>query len=173
MMIHRPMSSAIGTAEELQKQIEVLDKIQTQLVEIYVKKTGQLREQIENWMSGETWFVGQEAVDAGFADEVVSEKSTLSATIDMARWVPSAVLAKCRAPVQRLIGEMLRGSRGVKEARTSEEREQQWAITASAAERFLEKPGVTSTDMCLVERIIRTTGEDKKRLDYCDLVYPL
>lgn len=37
---------------------------------VYAEKTGQSLEQVRQWVDAETWFVGQEIVDAGFADRL-------------------------------------------------------------------------------------------------------
>jgi hypothetical protein len=49
-----------------------LDKIaDTTLVEAYVAKTGMDKDKIKKLMDDETWLGGKEAVDLGFADEVI------------------------------------------------------------------------------------------------------
>ena len=37
----------------------------------YTKRTGQSEEQVKEWMDAETWFTADEAVEYGFADEVL------------------------------------------------------------------------------------------------------
>lgn len=70
MMIHDPWGGAIGTAEDMRKTAEVLDKMKEQIVLAYRKKTGLADARIRELMSEETWMTGAEAVDLGFADRI-------------------------------------------------------------------------------------------------------
>ncbi len=74
-MIHSPWSFAIGTAEDMRAEADVLDDLQETIVDIYAARTGGDRKEIEDWVNAETWFKGQAAVDAGFADEVIPLKT--------------------------------------------------------------------------------------------------
>ncbi len=69
-MIHNPWGAAMGDAEELRKQAELLDRIRGNMVNAYSAKTGQSHEQIGEWMDAETWFTAEQALQAGFVDEV-------------------------------------------------------------------------------------------------------
>ena len=71
IMIHNAWGVAIGNAGDLRKRADLLDKIDQQLVDQYVAKTGKDRKQIEEWMAAETWMTGTEAFDRGFADRLV------------------------------------------------------------------------------------------------------
>ena len=74
VMIHKPWSMAIGDAESMRKEAEVLDSLESGIVDIYAARTGKDRKQLEDWIGAETWFKGQAAVDAGFADLVIPAK---------------------------------------------------------------------------------------------------
>lgn len=69
-MIHNPWGAAMGDAEELRKQAELLERIRENMVNAYSAKTGQSPEQIGEWMDAETWFTADQAQAAGFVDEV-------------------------------------------------------------------------------------------------------
>lgn len=73
-MIHSPWSWVIGDAEEMRAEADVLDDLEETIIDIYVARTDGDRDEIKAWVKNETWFKGQKAVDAGFADEVVSLK---------------------------------------------------------------------------------------------------
>lgn len=73
IMIHNSMAFSFGNAADLLATAEVLKKIDTSLVDEYVKYTGQTAEQIKSWMDAETWFTSDEAVTEGFADRVAAE----------------------------------------------------------------------------------------------------
>lgn len=74
IMIHKPWSMAMGDAESMRKEADVLDSLESGIVDIYAARTGKDRKQLENWIGQETWFKGQAAVDAGFADAVIPAK---------------------------------------------------------------------------------------------------
>ena len=74
MMIHKPWSIGIGNADELQKVVESLESIESSLVPIYTAKTGLSDEKIKEMLADETWLNPQEAVELGFADELVEAK---------------------------------------------------------------------------------------------------
>ena len=76
MMIHDPLSFLFGYYQvaDLKKCITTLDKIKSGIVNAYVSKTGIEKEEIENLMTAETWFTGDEAVEKGFADELLFDE---------------------------------------------------------------------------------------------------
>ena len=71
-MIHNPWCIAFGNANEMEHTIERLRNIEQMSRGFYMKRTGQTEEQIKEWMDAETWFTAEEAVEYGFADEVIS-----------------------------------------------------------------------------------------------------
>ena len=70
-MIHNPWCIAFGNANEMEHTIERLRNIEKMSRGFYMKRTGQTEEQIKEWMDAETWFTAEEAVEYGFADEVL------------------------------------------------------------------------------------------------------
>ena len=74
MMIHNAWSLVVGPAEDMEAEARLLHKMNTQIAQVYAARTGNSKEQIIEWMSEETWFMGAEAVDAGFADETTPAK---------------------------------------------------------------------------------------------------
>lgn len=77
MMIHDPLSFFFGYYQvaDLKKCINTLDKIKSGIVNAYVSKTGIDKKEIEKLMTAETWFTGDEAVEKGFADELLFDES--------------------------------------------------------------------------------------------------
>ena len=49
---------------------DTLDKVKSQILDAYQRKSKASRKQLSDWMTAETWMTGQEAVDAGLADSV-------------------------------------------------------------------------------------------------------
>lgn len=74
VMIHCPWSFVIGNADDMRKEAEVLDSLEDAICDVYVARTGGDKDEIRDQMKAETWFKGQAAVDAGFADEVIPLK---------------------------------------------------------------------------------------------------
>jgi ATP-dependent Clp endopeptidase proteolytic subunit ClpP len=70
MMIHNPWSFAIGEAEDMRKQADVLDKVKASILKAYTKRSGKSEEDVSALMDAETWLTAEEAVAEGFADEV-------------------------------------------------------------------------------------------------------
>lgn len=73
MMIHDPLISLRGmyNIKDFAKFTKVLDKVKESIVAAYKSKTGKGVESIKDIMDEETWYTGQEAVEEGFADEVL------------------------------------------------------------------------------------------------------
>jgi ATP-dependent Clp endopeptidase proteolytic subunit ClpP len=85
MMIHRPSVFAAGNVEDLDKAKSLLLKIEESITPIYTERTGLSAEKIAEMLEAETWMSADEAVELGFADEVIkTEKSTLKETIQNA-----------------------------------------------------------------------------------------
>lgn len=74
IMVHKPWSMAMGDANSMRKEAEVLDSLESGIIDIYAARTGKSRDQLEKWVANETWFKGASAVDAGFADSVIPAK---------------------------------------------------------------------------------------------------
>jgi ATP-dependent Clp endopeptidase proteolytic subunit ClpP len=72
MMIHNPWGWASGDADDIRKYADVLDKMKTSMLSAY-SRSGMSNEEIASVMDEETWYTGQEAIDAGFADELGEE----------------------------------------------------------------------------------------------------
>ena len=73
LMIHNPMSVAIGDTEEMQKAIAMLDEVKESIINAYEIKTGQSRAKISHLMDGETWMNANKAVELGFADGILED----------------------------------------------------------------------------------------------------
>ena len=70
VMIHNPWAGVLGTADDMRRTADLLDKVRDQILDSYLRKSSLTREELGAMMDAETWMTGQEAVDAGFADEV-------------------------------------------------------------------------------------------------------
>ena len=71
MMIHNPMTIAMGDKEDMKKAIEMLDEVKESIINAYELKTGLSRDKLSHLMDNETWMNAKRAVELGFADEVI------------------------------------------------------------------------------------------------------
>lgn len=71
IMIHKAWSGVQGNTDDLAHQSAVLDGIDKSIVAAYSDKTGMDSSDVLQLMSNETWMTAQDAVDKGFADEIM------------------------------------------------------------------------------------------------------
>lgn len=82
VMIHEAWTIAAGHAADLRAVAENLERTSEQIAGIYAKRTGKPAQQVRDWMAATTWFYGQEAVDAGFAQSIAENvKAAASASM--------------------------------------------------------------------------------------------
>lgn len=72
MMIHNPMTIAIGDSKEMQKAGEMLDEVKESIMNAYEIKTGMNRTKLSHLMDAESWFNAKKAMELGFADGILS-----------------------------------------------------------------------------------------------------
>ena len=72
MMIHNPMTVAMGDTAEMQKAIEMLSSVKDSIINAYEIKTGLSRAKLSHLMDAETWMDANKAVELGFADDVLA-----------------------------------------------------------------------------------------------------
>ena len=71
LMIHDPMTIAMGNAKDMEKAISTLNEVKASIINAYQKKTGLSRNKISQLMENETWMNAKKAVELGFADEIL------------------------------------------------------------------------------------------------------
>ena len=70
-MIHNPSSIAFGTASEMRKEADRMEKMEGDVREIYANRCGKGVDEVKDMMDAETWMTAREAVESGFCDEVL------------------------------------------------------------------------------------------------------
>lgn len=75
MMIHNPMTAAIGNADDMQKVAAMLDEVKDSIINAYELKTGLSRAKLAHLMDDETWMNAVKAVELGFADGILYRDS--------------------------------------------------------------------------------------------------
>ena len=78
MMIHNPLTVAIGDSEEMQKAIAMLSEVKESIINAYEIKTGQSRAKLSHLMDAETWMNANKAIEYGFADGILEDKKSPS-----------------------------------------------------------------------------------------------
>ena len=107
MMIHNPMTVAMGDSAEMQKAIEMLGSVKDSIINAYEIKTGLSRAKLSHLMDAETWMDANKAVELGFADGILGradipedmETPTVSMLYSKAAVVNSLmgkIAAKCK-----------------------------------------------------------------------------
>lgn len=75
MMIHNPLTVAIGDSGEMQKAIDMLDEVKESIINAYEIKTGLSRAKLSHLMDAETWLNANKAVELGFADDIMFKEN--------------------------------------------------------------------------------------------------
>lgn len=77
IMIHNvSMTRASGDYREMQKNAEILQQMNSALAQAFVNKTGRSEDEILKMMDEETWLTANQAVEYGFVDGVMEEKTS-------------------------------------------------------------------------------------------------
>lgn len=71
IMIHKAWSGVQGNTDDLAHESAVLESIDKSIVSAYESKTGMAQSDLLQLMANETWMTAQDAVDKGFADEIM------------------------------------------------------------------------------------------------------
>ena len=71
MMVHNPLTVAIGDSEEMQRAIAMLGEVKESIINAYEIKTGLSRTKLSHLMDAETWLSAHKAVELGFADALL------------------------------------------------------------------------------------------------------
>jgi len=102
MMIHAPWTFAYGNSAELREQADVLDRYAKAMASAYADKSGKSMEDALAILTDgkDHWFLADEAVAEGFADQVGEEievAASLASSFDLSRFKRSEPIAQQRA----------------------------------------------------------------------------
>lgn len=79
MMIHNPLTVAIGDSEEMRKAIGMLDEVKDSIINAYEIKTSLSRTKLSHLMDAETWLSAHKAMELRFADGMLQDEKRQSA----------------------------------------------------------------------------------------------
>lgn len=71
MMLHKPFTIVMGNSNDLQQQIEILQKVEDTLVKNYMRHFNGTEDELRDMLADETWLTADEALEYGLCDEVV------------------------------------------------------------------------------------------------------
>lgn len=74
MMIHNPVTVAVGDSEDMAQAIEMLSEVKESIMNAYEIKTGMSRAKLSHLMDAETWMNANKAMELGFADGIISRE---------------------------------------------------------------------------------------------------
>ena len=80
LMIHNAWASAARDANKLKKQAEDLEKITQASINAYMNITNITEDEIKEMMDEETWLNGEEALEMGFASQLIYAEEKQAAT---------------------------------------------------------------------------------------------
>ncbi len=108
-MIHKGWTLQIGNADDMRETAGLLDKVDASISKDYQRKTGIDAEQIEQWMSDETWFSAEEALEHGFVDRIFEGEDVENSAFNLAAYAntPKALTEPKEKPKNSPDREML------------------------------------------------------------------
>lgn len=97
LMIHKPMVGSGGNADELLKDVQMLNVVQSRLAQIYMDKSGLDGVTVNSLINSVTWMTADQALDMGLIDQVedYSPDITNSAVIKKYTGTAPAVYQRC------------------------------------------------------------------------------
>lgn len=75
MMIHKAWTDIQGNSDDLAHASDMMNKTDQSISSAYQHKTGKSQDELLALMKNETWITAQDAVDQGFADEIMFDDS--------------------------------------------------------------------------------------------------
>ncbi|QGQ97068.1 Clp protease ClpP [Paenibacillus psychroresistens] len=98
-MIHNAANGQYGDYRDMQKNADFLKQVNDSIANAYILKTGLPRDELLNMMDHETFFTAQQALEKGFADEIMFDDANqlkLVANLGVSFTLPQAVMDKAR-----------------------------------------------------------------------------
>ena len=78
MMVHNVTAAAFGNADDMRDMAKTMGKVNAELVDTIAKRCRKPVDVVRGWLDAETWFTGDEAVEAGLADKVAKDPGALA-----------------------------------------------------------------------------------------------
>ena len=159
VMIHNPSSIVWGEAQDMLKEAEVLDKLADGLAGDYARQMDITTDEARALMDAETWYLGQEAVDAGYADSTFAGTQA-AASFDLKRFSAKAP----KAAIDRFTQTLPQGDTTAS-ANPTEETMSDKTAAAGAAETNEGESQTNETATDVVDQGTATGAETTASLD--------
>ena len=75
LMIHNASTRAAGDYRDMQHTAEVLQTVNTAIMQAYIAKTGKTEDELKVMMDKETWLTANQCLENGFADEIIQDET--------------------------------------------------------------------------------------------------
>ena len=82
MMIHRASTISSGNSDDLASDLNALNSLDKSFVDLYSQRTGLDAQEVYRLMCNTTWMNAKEAVDKGFADEIMFQNDKKPALVN-------------------------------------------------------------------------------------------
>lgn len=112
LMIHNCWVIAQGNRHDLREFADTMEPFDAAMADIYVARSGQDLQEVKRQMDGETWIGGSQAIEQGYADELLPSdqlgKADTKASSSAVRRIEAALRAQGlpRSEAQRLISDL-------------------------------------------------------------------
>lgn len=91
-MIHSAWTIAMGNAKDFTDMANLLARTDKTIANDYMAKTGKSEQEIFDYMTSETYFFGQEAIDAGFIDALATASPKNKIDWDLSAYAHAPVI---------------------------------------------------------------------------------
>ncbi len=102
LMIHKPMVGTGGNADDLLKDVQMLNMVQSRLGQIYIDKTGLDGVTVNSLINSVTWLSADQALELGFIDQVEDYSTEITNSAIIKKYISTAP-----AVYQRYINKIL------------------------------------------------------------------
>lgn len=99
LMIHNASTCTSGDYRDMQHTADVLQTVNTAIMQAYIAKTGKTEDELRDMMDRETWLTANQCLENGFADEIIKgEKQSIITNAMIGRLsVTDEMIAKVKA----------------------------------------------------------------------------
>ena len=99
LMIHNASTCTSGDYRDMQHTADVLQTVNTAILQAYIAKTGKTEDELREMMDKETWLTANQCLEHGFADEIIKdEKQSIITNAMIGRLsVTDEMIAKVKA----------------------------------------------------------------------------
>lgn len=99
LMIHNASTCTSGDYRDMQHTADVLQTVNTAIMQAYIAKTGKTEDELKAMMDKETWLTANQCLEHGFADEIIKdEKQSIITNAMIGRLsVTDEMIAKVKA----------------------------------------------------------------------------